>query len=114
VWTIASGAAGPDEPPVRVSIERREGTGATVCLQAGPEVRGRKRALVTHGGGSAVLDVSRESPGPHCAELAHPAGTVTVDLQYRRLWVIPSHLARHSYPADEARGRRFTFLWVRD
>ena len=114
LWVAASGQAAPHDPEVRVLIEPREGTSATVCLQAGPAVRGRKRALVGHGGGRAVLDVGPESPGPHCTELARPAGRVTVELQFKRAWLIPSTLAQHSYPADEARGKRFTFLWVRD
>lgn len=116
VGMALSGAAPmvSEQSPVRITVEPREGTGATVCLQAAEGVRGRKRALVSHGGGSAVLDVSPESPGPHCAELAQPEGTVTVTLQYSRLWVIPSTLSRHTYPAEEARGKRISFLWTRD
>ncbi len=102
------------EGPVRVSIAGREGTGTTVCLQAAPAVRGRKRAQVSHDGGHAVLSVSAESPGPHCAELAHPSGTVLVSLHFSRAWVIPSTLGEHSYPAEQVRGKRITFLWLRD
>jgi hypothetical protein len=116
--TLLLGAAPPlaegAQSPVRVSIEPREGTGATVCLQAAPGVRGRKRAHVSHSGGHAVLTVGPTSPGPHCIELAQPEGTVSVSLQYDRLWVIPSTLRDHSYPAGEARGKRITFLWTRD
>ena len=117
LWTVLSGAAPPpagNQSPVRVSIDPREGTGTTVCLQAGPGVRGRKRASVSHGGGNAVLSVGPESPGPHCVELAEPEGTVSVSLQYSRLWVIPSTLDGHSYPAAQVRGKWLTFLWVRD
>jgi len=118
LWTVLSGAAPPPagggQTPVRVSIDPREGTGATVCLQAGPAVRGRKRASVSHGGGSAVLSAGPESPGPHCVELAEPEGTLSVSLQYSKLWVIPSTLTEHSYPAGEVRGKRITFIWVRD
>ncbi len=118
VWAVLSGAAPPpasgDQTPVRVSIDPRDGTGTTVCLQAVPGVRGRKRAAVSHGGGHAVLSVGPESPGPHCVELAEPAGTVSVSLQYSRLWVIPSTLTEHSYPAAQVRGKRLTFTWVRD
>jgi len=114
LWMTASGAAAPGAPRVRVSVERREGAGTTVCLEAAPGVRGRKRALVSHAGGSAVLDVSRQSAGPHCTELARPEGTVSVELQFTRLWVIPSTLRRHSFPAREASGKRITFLWLRD
>lgn len=120
LWTVLAGAAPPpastagDQTPVRVSIEPREGTGTTVCLEAGRGVRGRKRAAVSHGGGNAVLSAGPESPGPHCVELARPEGTVAVSLQYSRLWVIPSTLTEHSYPAARVRGKRLTFLWVRD
>lgn len=110
--------AGParqaEQSPVRVSIAGREGSGTTVCLQAAPAVQGRKRAQVSHGGGHAVLSVSPESPGPHCAELANPSGTVQVSLHFSRAWVIPSTLGEHSYPADDVRGKRITFLWLRD
>ncbi len=118
LWTVLAGAAPPPagggQTPVRVSIDPREGTGATVCLQAGPGVRGRKRASVSHGGGNAILSAGPESPGPHCVELAEPEGTVSVSLQYSRLWVIPSTLTEHSYPAAQVRGKRLTFVWVRD
>jgi hypothetical protein len=120
LWTVLVGAAAPtastgaDQTPVRVSIDPREGTGTTVCLLAGPAVRGRKRASVSHGGGNAVLSADPESPGPHCVELAEPEGTVSVSLQYSRLWVIPSTLTEHSYPAAQVRGKRLTFIWVRD
>lgn len=118
LWTVLAGAAPPPagggQTPVRVSIDPREGTGTTVCLQAGPGVRGRKRASVSHGGGNAVLSAGPESPGPHCVELAEPQGTVAVSLQYSRLWVIPSTLTEHSYPAAQVRGKRITFTWVRD
>ena len=118
LWALASGAAPPPvgggQTPVRVSIEPREGTGTTVCLQAGPAVKGRKRASVSHEGGNAVLAAGPESPGPHCVELAEPAGTVAISLQYSRLWVIPSTLTEHSYPAAQVRGKRLTFFWVRD
>ncbi len=112
---LLSGAApAGSQNPVRVSIAEREGTGTTVCLQAAPAVRGRKRAQVSHDGGHAVLSVSAESPGPHCAELAQPSGTVLVSLHFSRAWVIPSTLGQHSYPADQVRGKRITFLWLRD
>ncbi|CAA9298277.1 MAG: hypothetical protein AVDCRST_MAG68-195 [uncultured Gemmatimonadetes bacterium] len=112
--TAAAPGGEAEQTPVRVSIAEREGAGTTVCLQAAPAVRGRKRAQVSHGGGHAVLSVSPESPGPHCAELANPAGTVLVSLHFSRAWVIPSTLGQHSYPADEVRGKRLTFLWLRD
>jgi hypothetical protein len=110
----APGAKGEQPSPVRVSVAEREGAGTTVCLAAAPAVRGRKRAQVSHGGGHAVLSVSPESPGPHCAELAQPSGTVQVSLHFSRAWVIPSTLGEHSYPADDVRGKRITFLWLRD
>ena len=116
--TLLLGAAPPlpaaDQGPVRVTIDPREGTGATVCLQAASGVRGRKRAHVSHSGGNAVLTVGPTSPGPHCVDLAQPEGTVAVSLTYDRLWVIPATLRAHSYPAGEARGKRITFLWTRD
>jgi len=120
LWMALSGAAvhpastRGEQTPVRVSIDPREGTGTTVCLETGPAVKGRKRASVSHGGGNAVLSAGPESPGPHCVELAEPEGTVAVSLQYSRLWVIPSTLTEHSYPAAQVRGKRLTFLWVRD
>jgi hypothetical protein len=99
---------------VRVTVSSREGTGATVCLQAAPGVRGRKRAMVAHAGGSAVLAVTSRAPGPDCVELASPGGTVTVDLQYTQLWLVPANLPTRAYPAAEVRGKRITFTWVRD
>jgi len=100
--------------PVRVSVSPREGAGTTVCLQAAQGVRGRKRAHVSHEGGNAVLHTTPRAPGPDCVELASPSGTVTVELHFTHLWLIPANLPQRTFPAEQVRGKRITFTWLRD
>ncbi|HYW05573.1 MAG TPA: hypothetical protein VE913_01380 [Longimicrobium sp.] len=113
--TVTAAAPLPgQEPNVQMSIVPREGTGTTVCLEAAPGVRGRKRADVSHDGGLVSLSVSATSPGPNCTELADAQGTVTVGLRFARMWVIPSSLGARAFPAAEVRGKRITFRWMTD
>lgn len=99
---------------VAMRVTDSQGTLVTVCLEAGPEVAGKKWAAVDFGGPPATLSASRENGGPDCVSFSAEGEDFSVRLQYTRFIVSTASLRTRIFPRAEFRGRTLTFRWVRD
>lgn len=115
-WAAPAGAQTiqGDGQIVEVQVGLNHGGLTTVCLESAPEITGRKRAEISHAGGSVSVSVVRDDHGPNCASFDPGDEDFTVKLEHTRLFVLPARLEELRYTPAEGRDRTITFRWVRE
>lgn len=101
-----------DGQRVEVQVSMHSSGSTAVCLESAPNVRGRKRLTVWHGGGSSRLSTGAGDRGPHCAFFEPSGPRFTVRLEYSHLVLLTAILADREFDREEMRGKTITFRWV--